>query len=875
MAIELGSGSRVGDYLLERKLGGGSFGSVWLARREGGSQVAIKLLTGAQATGDRAAVRAEVELLAASASSRSRHVVRVLGGGVEPVPYIVMEYVEGRDLSQVLTGRGTLPPAEVVPLGIAMADALQALMEAGIIHRDVKPANVLIDNDGTAKLADFGIAKIVGMDTVTMTGQLPMTMAYAAPEVWDGHVSHQSDLYALGVVLYQCLVGAPPFSGNYGALYKAHKSELPDFDALPSETPPSLRSLITACMEKEPAGRPNDAAVVLDLLYRAAAELTAPPTPEPTHFGPWRRRAPHPRQPWAWRCVHDGTGEMATVEVHAFEAVSDGEKLRRAVEVNPQLVPFGAERLLGTSRLILRPGEAFVEAPAAPILFWVARDQQPAAPPTGEISTPRLRRIVDSLFAMQASAKAALVDVSFDPPNLTLLSDATLHVRRPGLAASHSDPSASAMTFLRGLPLDEDSTAFVERSQDLEALSKDMAGGAAGVIHGVARAGGGVHAGASPNDVDVALQVAASRGPERFMPGTLPPVAAGFSGGGEPPVARTGLGAFWDWVFRHRLPLAGGAGIVGAVAVATAAFGFWEGDPPPPPTTTPTATRTITKTPARTGTPTIDLPPTWIYCATQVARQDEGDPACSVSHTPAPSGTRSPGTPAPGNTVVPPTTSAGMTPPPVATDRPVDTPVPTQTPVPTPGPFTNTVAPPTPTQTPTILTQTIATSSLWPVYNAEWVEGRKPARYDLVSNTAQELCPSAVCPGWQDNSPATWIWAPGTTATTTGAGNARYYFLMNFKTTGEILEAQYLYAFNDGIRTYIDDKAVGGGVKEGGDIWRVDATILLDSGTTHTIEIWGVNGPCPGDSPGPSIGSCTYGTNPAGITARLIIRSRQ
>ena len=85
-----------------------------------------------------------------------------------------------------------------------------------------------------------------------MTGQLPMTMAYAAPEVWEGNASHQSDLYSMGVVLYQCLVGTPPFSGNYGALYKQHTGMPPDLDALPLETPPSLRELIRRVWRRIP-----------------------------------------------------------------------------------------------------------------------------------------------------------------------------------------------------------------------------------------------------------------------------------------------------------------------------------------------------------------------------------------------------------------------------------------------------------------------------------------------------------------------------------------------------------------------------------------------------------------------------------------------
>src|SRR5262249_54342138 len=164
-----------------------------------------------------------------------------LGGGNEPLPYIVMEYVDGQDLASLLNEGGVLPVRRALEVGVAIMDALRALNDAGIFHRDIKPANVMIDSRGVIKLADFGIAKIVGYASTTMTGQAAMTMAYAAPEIWDedspfGRPSHRSDLYATGIVLYQCLAGTPPFKGNYGALFKAHAERQPDFSLLPAAT---------------------------------------------------------------------------------------------------------------------------------------------------------------------------------------------------------------------------------------------------------------------------------------------------------------------------------------------------------------------------------------------------------------------------------------------------------------------------------------------------------------------------------------------------------------------------------------------------------------------------------------------------------------
>ncbi len=217
--------------------------------------------------------------------------MRVLDGGTEPVPYVVMEYIGGGDLREEMAERGSLTIEATIEVGRGVFDALRVLDEAGIIHRDIKPANVMRDLDGTVKLTDFGIAKIIGYDTITATGQLPLSMAYAAPESWDGRSSHRSDLYSVGVLLYQCLVGEAPFGGTYAEVYRQHLSQRPDLTRLPGATPPSLRSLIARCLEKEVEARPADATACMQLIDAAASELvdsTDPRGPRhPTRLGPW------------------------------------------------------------------------------------------------------------------------------------------------------------------------------------------------------------------------------------------------------------------------------------------------------------------------------------------------------------------------------------------------------------------------------------------------------------------------------------------------------------------------------------------------------------------------------------------------------------
>ncbi|HLF76179.1 MAG TPA: serine/threonine-protein kinase, partial [Dehalococcoidia bacterium] len=483
MSSDFQAGTRIGQYVLDLHVGGGSFGAVWRGHDAGsGRTVAIKLLTGALASSDSISTRADVEVLAAAAARRSPHVVKVLDGGTDPLPYIVMEFIEGRDLQSLLQEQKQLSFEQTIDIGLAMADALGALYEAGIVHRDIKPANVMIDSAGVVKLADFGIAKIVGYETITTAGQAPMTMAYAAPEIWNeggpfGHPSHKSDLYAMGVLLYQCLTGFTPFRGNYGALYRAHTEQTPDISALPADTPQSLRTLIRRSLEKRQEDRPSDALECKGILQRAQAELAAArgdaTINEPRKFGPWIKDAPHDAASWAWRCHHESSGQSATVEMHFSGRLDYGDKLRKAVATNARLTPHWAERLIETNRLLLRPNEAWWEPPPGEFQFWVAREDLAVVPAT-RIGESQLRVAVAALRGLiDAAAEGVRLDLRGE--NMSVLNDGRIYLRRPGLAEPSSpDMRAAAMAFLSTLPLEPTARDAVASSTNLDELTERL-----------------------------------------------------------------------------------------------------------------------------------------------------------------------------------------------------------------------------------------------------------------------------------------------------------------------------------------------------------------------------------------------------------------
>ena len=253
-------------YELAGLLATGGMGQVWRAHdRLLGRPVAVKVLR-SEYTGDplfRARFRAEAHHAAGLSHPNIAAVYDygeedALDGSGECLAYLVMELVEGESLSAVLARTGALSPARTLEVLRQTAGALGAAHAAGVVHRDVKPGNVLVREDGTVKITDFGIAWSAGSVPLTQTGQVIGTAAYLSPEQAAGsHATAASDVYSLGMVGYECLAGRKAFDGeNSVAIAVRQLRDQPD--PLPPEVPAGVRSLIDHALVKDPAHRIPD-----------------------------------------------------------------------------------------------------------------------------------------------------------------------------------------------------------------------------------------------------------------------------------------------------------------------------------------------------------------------------------------------------------------------------------------------------------------------------------------------------------------------------------------------------------------------------------------------------------------------------------------
>src|SRR4051794_18502800 len=291
-----GPPSETSRYELRGRLGRGGMATVYRAHDAVlGRDVALKVLAAHFAEDE--AFRARF-LREAKLAARVTHpnVVQVYDAGVdERGPFIAMELVEGEPLGEELARRGRLGPEEVVSLGLQLCGALEATHAAGLVHRDVKPQNVLLTADRTAKLSDFGIARAEDATRLTEHGSVLGTAAYLAPEqARGGRVTPATDLYGLGVVLYEALAGRRPHDGatlSELVLQREREPARPPGDHIPG-VPAALDAAILGCLALRPEDRPQSAAALAAELATALgppASATAATRLLPVP-GPARRR---------------------------------------------------------------------------------------------------------------------------------------------------------------------------------------------------------------------------------------------------------------------------------------------------------------------------------------------------------------------------------------------------------------------------------------------------------------------------------------------------------------------------------------------------------------------------------------------------------
>jgi eukaryotic-like serine/threonine-protein kinase len=324
--MQLDLGQQIGDYRLVREIGRGAMGVVFEARGPQGDAVALKVLVPSPLLpeAERAALHARfLRESRALAAVDHPNVVRIYEAGeADGRLYLAMELVKGENLRELLARSGALPPARAVALVEQLLHALEAAHHAGIVHRDVKPENVLVLADGSVKLMDFGVAWMEQEATLTRTGGILGSPAYMSPEQILGQpVDRRSDLFSTAVTLYQLLTDRLPFQGS-GLMELAHNVAYSDPSPLPPEIPYPLSRAIMRGLRKSAGARYGTASEFAGVIRAAvttraapgAARVVLPSVPNPTAATsgevtlpdaaaiPVDRCDRHPRQPALGHC---------------------------------------------------------------------------------------------------------------------------------------------------------------------------------------------------------------------------------------------------------------------------------------------------------------------------------------------------------------------------------------------------------------------------------------------------------------------------------------------------------------------------------------------------------------------------------------------
>ncbi|MBG6083694.1 Stk1 family PASTA domain-containing Ser/Thr kinase [Zhihengliuella flava] len=372
-----------GRYRVESRLARGGMSTVYLALDQRlHRKVALKVLYPHLAQDPKVVARFEDEAINAAKLSHF-HIVNVLDQGVDgEYAYLVMEYVPGKTLRDVLAQHGRLTPRHALQLMDAIVDGLAAAHAAGLVHRDMKPENVLLAPDGRIKVADFGLARAASNHTASST--LVGTVAYISPELVKGEPADaRSDIYAIGIMLYELLTGKQPFTADMpiNIAFKHVQDAVPP----PSEVLPGLArdldELVEWCTSKDPENRPHDAEALLGELRHIAGELTE----KELDYG----------------ASEDYTTPLPSGPVTLDHGTDPDEQIHSATEVVPGATEVISPDAAATS--VISPGLAETQALATPTNASSGEsrrfDDQPATPAealpaaaAGAALTPRQAR---------------------------------------------------------------------------------------------------------------------------------------------------------------------------------------------------------------------------------------------------------------------------------------------------------------------------------------------------------------------------------------------------------------------------------------------------------------------------------------------------
>jgi serine/threonine protein kinase len=282
------SGQKLGPYQIEATLGSGGVATVYRARNPQGEIVALKVLFPPPNLGPEILARFERE---ARTAARLNHpgIVRVFDvGQAGGCAFMAMSLIEGQSLADRLTQVERLDEATAADIAWQMADALHYAHQQGVIHRDVKPSNILLTNEGQALLTDFGVALALDDPALTKAGHTVGTPIYMAPEQAAGEqvIDGRADLYSLGVVLYHTVTGRVPFQGNTPQVLHAHVYEPPPAPSTIVDVSPAMEAIILQALAKEVAGRFQTGAAMAEVLARLSSQpvtkTSISPIPTPT-----------------------------------------------------------------------------------------------------------------------------------------------------------------------------------------------------------------------------------------------------------------------------------------------------------------------------------------------------------------------------------------------------------------------------------------------------------------------------------------------------------------------------------------------------------------------------------------------------------------